>query len=95
MLEIKRLLENKKIIVVTHYNSKMNGEYIESRNNLINCLSEICEKNNITIIKPSDVLKDYKQEEVMSEDLGHLTNVGLSKLNEYVNNYIDELGCEL
>ena len=88
ILEIKKLLEPRKLIVVTHYDSKLNGEYIESRNNLIIVLAEICEKYKIPIIKPSEVLKDYKQEEVMTYDLGHYTDFGLSKFTTYINNYI-------
>jgi hypothetical protein len=90
IIEIKKLLEPRKIIFVTHYNSKINGEYIESRNNLITFLSETCKKYNIPIINPSEVLKDYKQEEVMTDDLGHYTSFGYSKCNEYLNNYINE-----
>jgi hypothetical protein len=89
ILEIKTLLEPRKIILVTHYNSKINNEYIESRNNLIIMLSEICEKYNIPIIKPSEVLKDYIQEDVMTSDLGHYTSLGLSKFSEYINNYLN------
>jgi hypothetical protein len=91
ILEIKKLLEPKKIIFVTHYNAKMNGKYIESRNNLITCLSEICQKYNIPILKPSEVLKDYKQEDVIYDDLGHYTSFGHNKFNEYLNNFIETL----
>lgn len=90
ILEIIKLLEKKKIILVTHYNSKINGEYIESRNKLITILTEICKKHNIMIIKPSEVLADYKQEDVMTNDLGHYTNLGLSKFSEYINNYLND-----
>jgi len=90
ILEIISLLGKKKIILVTHYNSKLNGEYIESRNNLITFLSGVCEKNNIPIIRPAEVLKDYKQEEVITEDLGHYTSFGMSKFNEYINNYLND-----
>ena len=88
ILEIKKLLEPRKMILVTHYNSKINGEYIESRNNLIVVLTDICEKYNIPIIKPSEVLKNYKQEVLITEDLGHYTPFGLSKFSEYINEYI-------
>jgi hypothetical protein len=85
LLEIKKLLEPRKMIVVTHYNSKRNGTYIESRNNLITLVGNICEKYNIPIIKPSNVLVDFKQEEVMTEDLGHYTTRGLAIWSEYMN----------
>jgi hypothetical protein len=91
ILEIKKLLEPRKIVFVTHYNSIMNGNYIESRNNLITVLAEICEKYSIPVIKPSEVLKDYKQEEVMSDDLGHYTQFGISKFTDYLNNYLNNI----
>lgn len=88
MLEIKTLLEPRKIVVVTHYNSKLNGEYIESRNNLITSLSKICKKYNIPLVNPSEVLKNYKQEDIMQNDLGHYTPFGISKFTEHMNNYL-------
>jgi hypothetical protein len=42
ILEIQKMLYPKKIIIVSHYNSKQNGEYINSRNHLINLLDSIC-----------------------------------------------------
>ena len=89
ILEIKKLIEPRKIIFVSHYNSKMNGQYIEQRNNIITLLNDVCQKYNIPIINPSEVLKDYKQEEVMSNDLGHYTSFGSSKFSEYMNNYMN------
>lgn len=88
LVEIKKLLGHRKMIVVTHYNSKMNGEYIEARNKLITTVSEICEKHVIPVIKPSDVLTEYTQEEVMTADLGHYTDFGKRKFSEYINSYI-------
>jgi len=89
ILEIKKLLEPRKIIVVTHYNSKMKGKYIESRNNLIRVLIYICERHNIPIIQPSEALTHYNQEDVMGRDLGHYTPLGSSKFIEYINKYIE------
>ena len=90
ILEIKKLVEPRKILFVTHYNSKLNGQYIEQRNNLITMLDSVCQKYNIPIIKPSDVLKDYTDEQVMSNDLRHYTSFGFSKFSEYINNYLNE-----
>jgi hypothetical protein len=90
ILEIKKLLEPRKILFVTHYNSKYNGEYIESRNNLIITVREICEKYKIPVINPTEILKDYKQEDIMTEDLGHYTPLGASKFSEYINNYLSD-----
>ena len=46
----------KKIIIVSHYNSTKNDEYITSRNNLINLLDSICKKYHIPFINPTFVL---------------------------------------
>ena len=87
IVEIKRLLEPRAIILVTHYNSKLNGEYIESRSSLITLLQKIAKKYNIPVINPSTVLKQYTQTQVMTPDLGHYTRFGFSVFTQYMNNY--------
>ena len=42
------------------------------------------------IINPTMALKEYKQEEVMTNDLGHYTSFGLSKFTEYINKFIED-----
>ena len=88
ILEIKELLGTRRMIVVTHYNSKMGDKIIEARDNLITLLTEICQRHDIPIIKPSDVLKDCPQDLVMEPDLGHYTPFGLDKFSDYINEYI-------
>ena len=88
ILEIKKMLYPKKIIIVSHYNSKLNGEYINSRNNLINLLDSICKKYDIIFINPTCILSNYSQEEVMSSDLGHYTKFGLDEFTNYLNNFL-------
>ena len=91
IVEIKELIKPVEMILVTHYNSVIDGKFIESRNNLIMLLNKIAKLHNIKIVNPSEVLKAYKQEEVMKEDLGHYTEFGISKITEYLNNYICDL----
>jgi hypothetical protein len=91
VLEIKKLLECRKMVIVTHYNSKINGKYIPARSSLIELLTEICIKHNIHIINPSEVLKQYSQEEIMTFDLGHYTPLGLCKISEYIDTFIDDM----
>jgi hypothetical protein len=86
ILKIQKMLYPKKIIIVSHYNSKKNGEYINSRNNLIILLNNICNKYDIPFINPRIVLSQHKQEEIMIDDLGHYTEFGISKFSNYVNN---------
>lgn len=88
ILEIKKILHPKKIIIISHYDSKKNNEYISSRHNLINLLSAICEKYNIVFINPSNVLSNYSQDQVMSSNLGHYSDFGISKFSDYMDNFL-------
>lgn len=85
ILEIRRMLHPKIVIIVSHYNSKINGEYIESRNHLINLLDNICKKYSIPFINPTKVLSNFTQEQVMTGDLGHYTQLGIKLFTDYVN----------
>lgn len=89
ILEIQQMLYPKKIIIVSHYNSKLNGEYINSRNYLINLLDIICKKNDIPFVNPTNVLSNFSQEQVMSNDLGHYNNIGICEFTKYINNYLN------
>jgi len=88
ILEIQKMLYPKKIIIVSHYNSKQNGEYINSRNHLINLLDSICKKYNIPFINPTIVLSNYTQEQVILSDLGHYTDFGINEFSNYINNFL-------
>jgi len=91
ILEIQNLLYPRKIVIVSHYNSKLDGEFIDSRNNLVCLLDKICEKHNIPFINPRDALGQYTQEQVMSDNLGHYTEFGLCEFGKYMNNYIKSI----
>jgi len=84
ILEIQKLLHPKKIIIVSHYNAKLNGEYIKDRNNLIDLLEFICKKHNINFVNPTRVMSEFKQEEVLSDDLGHYTQLGFYIFSKYM-----------
>ena len=88
ILEIQKKLYPKKIIIVSHYNSKKNGKYLNSRNNLINLLDCICKKYDIPFINPTIVLSNYDQEQVMKNDLGHYTDIGINEFSNYINNFL-------
>jgi hypothetical protein len=88
ILEIQKMLYPKKIIIVSHYNSKQNGEYINSRNHLINLLDCICKKYDIPFINPTIVLSNYTQKQVMTNDLGHYTHFGSNEFSNYINNFL-------
>lgn len=88
---LQKMLYPKKIIIVTHYNAKLDGEYISSRNFLINALEQICNKNNIYLINPSIVLENMHQSEVLKEDLGHYTSKGANMIKQYINDFIQSI----
>lgn len=90
ILEIQKMLYPKKCIIVSHYNSKQNGQYIPARNHLIQLLDTICKKHNIPFINPTTVL-NYTQEEVMQDDLGHYTELGLNEIANYINSYVNKI----
>jgi hypothetical protein len=89
ILEIQEMLYPKKIIIVSHYNSKINGEYMESRNHLINLLDNICKKHDIHFVNPTNVLCNLTQEETMTPDLGHYTSKGIDEFSKYMNDFIN------
>ena len=91
ILEIQKILENKKLIIVSHYNSTCNGKYIKSRNNLINILDSICKKHNIHFVNPSNVLSKFSQDKVLQNDLGHYTDFGHDMFTKYMDDYIHSL----
>lgn len=91
ILEIQKILYPRKVVIVSHYNSKLNGQYIESRNELVCLLEKICEKHGISFISPREALGQYSQEQVMSDNLGHYTEFGLCEFGKYMNNYIKTL----
>jgi len=90
ILEIQRLIHPRKLILVSHYNAMLGGKIIPSRNYLIQLLEHIACKHSIPFINPTEVLKEYKQEDVMQEDLGHYTDLGKEKVFDYIENFIKE-----
>jgi len=61
---------------------------------LINLLNSICKKHNIPFIDPTIVLSNYAQEQVITSDLGHYTNIGINEFTNYANNYITTILSE-
>jgi hypothetical protein len=91
ILEIQQLLYPKKIIIISHFNSKKNEQYMNSRNDLIVLLDSICKKYDIPFINPTNVLSSFNQEEVVTHDLAHYTNLGLCELSNYINTYVKHM----
>ena len=91
LLEIKRRLYPKKIIIVSHYNSLRDGIEFPSRKHLIDLLSRLCTKYNIPFVDPTIALSAYPQEAVMTDDLGHYTAFGRSEIANYMTLKISTL----
>jgi len=88
ILEIQRLLHPKKILLVSHYNALLNGKCIQARDNLIKLLKSICEKHNISFVNPTEVLGAYNQTHVLTTDLAHYTDVGITQCMKYLNDAV-------
>jgi hypothetical protein len=88
ILVIQKMLYPKKIIIVSHYNSKKNGDYLKSRDHLINLLYHICKKYDIPFVNPTTVLSNFNQEDVMNSDLGHYTEFGINQFTNFMNEFI-------
>ena len=73
--EINRDLKDKKVVFVTHIDYG-----IESRNVLINEISEICNKYNLLYVNPSDKLDVLKKE---MSDSNHYSSLGLKIIADY------------
>ena len=91
ILEIQKLLYPKKMIVVSHIDLKLNGEYIKSRHDLINLLDRICKKYHISFINPMKILSNFAQEDLVENNLTHYTDFGINEFSKYIDNYIQEM----
>lgn len=88
ILHIKKLLSPHPLIIVSHFNYiDSNNKKIETRDKLIKLLNKICKKNNIPFINPAEVMKEYKQEEIL-KDQNHYTGYGIKILKNFFNQYI-------
>jgi len=89
---IKKLIDNKKLLIITHYNSKdLNNNYFNDRNNLINLVEDTCYKNNIYFLNPTNITKNYSQDIIMTNDLGHYTEFGKDIVLNYINDFIKKI----
>lgn len=88
--EIVRILSltNGKAIFVNHINvKKRNGRLIRDRNELIESIQMICQKNNFSFIDPSDLLKKINQEDLMKDsglDSNHYNEQWVGKVGDFL-----------
>ena len=90
IMEIQKMLHPRKIVIVSHYNAKLNGKHIPARNDLINLLDTLCEKHDIPFVNPTEVLSAFPQEQVMDPDLGHYTDLGKQEFSKYMSTYLKD-----
>lgn len=76
ILELKNLLQPKKMVIVTHINAKNGNTVLNRRDNLIQTLEIICKEYNISIINPTMILEHNRQDRILTNDLGHYTPYG-------------------
>jgi hypothetical protein len=86
LLELKATLAPKKMVVVSHYNAKLpSGEYLSSRNTLVQFLKGVCAENAIPFFDPTEMLSEFSQESVISPDLSHYTQFGMNDFTRKLN----------
>ena len=73
------------MIVVSHYNAKLGGEYLASRNALVQLLKGVCAENAIPFLDPTEMLSEFPQEAVISPDLSHYTQFGMNEFTKKLN----------
>jgi len=88
ILKIQEMLYPKKILILSDYNFKQNGEYEQSRDELIQCLHKICTKHNIPFIDPTITLAHLSQEDLYNE-FGY-TDVGLRQISNFIRDFINK-----
>ena len=88
LLELKAILSPRKMVVVSHYNAKLGGEYLASRNALVELLKGVCAENAIPFLDPTEVLSEFPQEVVISPDLAHYTQFGMNEFTRKLNAFI-------
>lgn len=89
LLYLKELVAPKKLVVVSHYNAKLNGEYLPSRNALVQLLKGICSEKTIPFFDPTQALSEFPQEMVISADLSHYTQFGMNEMTNALNKIIN------
>ena len=91
LLQICELVKPRPVLFVSHYDVKRaDGEYLPSRHRLIEALERVCGKHGLRLINPTKVLSGYAQEEVMSSDLVHYTELGLREITRHLDTCIEE-----
>lgn len=85
LLEIRDMLLPRKMIVVSHYNARLDGVLLYSRDTLIRLLKGVCAENAIPFLDPTEALESFPQELVITPDLSNYTQVGMGEFTKRLN----------
>jgi hypothetical protein len=88
ILEIQKMVYPQKVVIISHYNSKLDGEYLKSRHELIQLLENICKTHSIPFFNPTEAMSEYPQEKIIDPGLNHYTNLGLNAITKHLNLFL-------
>jgi hypothetical protein len=85
ILEIRRLLSPKPMIVVSHTNVTHRGDKLEKRDHLIKLLEQICKRHGIMFINPTVLMTQFEQRDIIEPDLGHHLPIAKHVVYNHIN----------
>ena len=92
ILEIQKMIGNKKLVIVSHYSVYINNKLLQSRYELIKTLENICKKHNLIFIQPNEIIGDDKlQNQIISSDLGHYTSYGHKLFTKNATSFLENI----
>jgi hypothetical protein len=88
---IIKLIGHRKLIIVTHILDCKDSSKIPSRQRLINDLTEICNRKQIPVIYPGDILKQYNFSDILEVDYTHYKPFGLLILRDFYEKQLNNV----
>lgn len=90
--KILKIINQKKLVIITHVLSPYDDKKIPHRRDLINDLKDICAKKGIPIIIPGEILLTNNIKDILLDDYQHYTDNGLLVLRNYYRDKFTRLG---
>jgi hypothetical protein len=85
ILEIRRLVHPRPLLIVSHYNVTHNNDKIPQRDYLIKLLGKICKKHKIMFLNPTNLVAQFAQSDIMEPDLGHINPITKHVVHNHIN----------
>jgi hypothetical protein len=85
ILEIRRLVDPRPLLIVSHYNVTHNNDKIPQRDYLIKLLGKICKKHRIMFLNPTNLVAQFEQSDIMEPDLGHINPITKHIVHNHIN----------